>query len=249
MRALPAAYPVRPIVEFVGNRSLITHPFQQWVPPLPQRGLQPRAPERRGRVRSLAFKGNPENVPDELKGSEWENALQAWGVEWLLDVPSRTDGQDQSWHDFSAVDAVLCVRRQDRTDELGSAKPPTRLVNAWVAGCVPLAAREPGYAEIGVNGADTLFVDSPRDALPLLDRLANDSDLVARLEAAIDVRGSEFAPARVLKAWRDALVTAAAEASRVGVLKRRRRSLGIRRHRVRFETADWLDRLSRLSAA
>ena len=136
------ALPVRPVVEFMPTQGAVTQPWQEWLPPLPQRGLQPRAAERCGRIRSLAFKGYPENVPAELTTPEWAAGLAARGVEWLLDVAADSDGAGQRWHDFSAVDAVLCVRASRATANV-ERKPATRLINAWVAGCVPLAERDP----------------------------------------------------------------------------------------------------------
>ena len=156
--------PVRPVVEFMPTQGAVTQPWQEWLPPLPQRGLQRRAAERCGRIRSLVFKGYPEKLPAELATPEWAAGLAARGVEWLLDAAADSDGDGQRWHDFSAVDAVLCVRAS-RASANVERKPATRLINAWVAGCVPLAERDPAYLELGTDATDVFFIDSPSEAL------------------------------------------------------------------------------------
>lgn len=205
--------PLRPIVELMPTRASITEPWQQWVPPLPQRGLVPRRPSRMGTIRSVAFKGNPGSVPEELLSAGWGAELATRGVEWLLDVPTQVDGSDQTWHDFARVDVVLCVRR--RSPESGSLarKPATRLINAWRAGAVPIAYREPGFRELGRDGVDVLFVDDPAGAVASIDALRRDPARISSLENAARVRAEEFDPGRVLGLWRETLLEAASQPS------------------------------------
>jgi hypothetical protein len=201
-------FPVRPLVEFMPTAALVRRPWQRWLPPLPQRGLLPRGAARRGRIRSVAFKGNPTNVPPVLRSPQWAEELGARGLEWFLDVPSRTDGPDQRWHDFASVDAVLCVRDPDVVWDVRG-KPATRLINAWLAGSIPLAERERGYVELGVDEQDVFFIRTPFDGLEVIDRLNADGELLRRVERRIDERAAEFGPEAVLELWREALVQAA----------------------------------------
>lgn len=208
-------FPVRPLVEFMPTAAAADRPWQRWLPPLPQRGLLPRDPARRGRIRSLAFKGNPTNVPAEFLAPDWDRALRAHGLEWHLDVPQATDGSDQSWHDFRGVDAVLCVRHPDFGWDVRR-KPATRLVNAWLAGSIPLAEREPGYVELGEDGRDVFFISSPLEAVGVVDRLNVDPSRLAEVERRIGERAEEFRLEITLERWREALVEAAG--ARVAVL-------------------------------
>jgi hypothetical protein len=146
--------PVAPVRGFVPIAALVTSEEHRWLPPLPQRGLLPRRLERRGRVRSLAFKGNPENVPPYMRDESWRAALAERGINWHLDTPRLTDGSDQQWHDFSEVDAVACVRNAEMSWDI-ERKPATRLINAWRAGGIPLADDEPGYGELGKDGHES----------------------------------------------------------------------------------------------
>jgi hypothetical protein len=196
-------FPVRPITEFVPTRALAKSSWQRCLPPLPQRGLRRRRPERFGRVRSLVFKGNPENVPHLVLADEWMSMLAERDVQWWVDTPSSTDGSDQSWHDFSEVDAVLCAPHPGGAD-IAASKPPTRLINAWVAGSIPLAIREPAYLELGRDGEDVLFFDDVAECPSLLDALRSPS-VLGRLEHGIAERAAEFSPERTSRRWLDAL--------------------------------------------
>lgn len=203
-------FPIRPLVEFVGSPTQVSRAWQRWLPALPQRGLVPRAEARRGSIRCVAFKGNPENVPPELRTARWAQALAERGIEWWLDVPAATDGSDQAWHDFSRVDVALCVRHRDEFEVLGTEKPPTRLINAWLAGSIPIATREPSYSSLATHGRDVVFVDSIWDALGVIDRLNGSPSELANVEQAVAERAAEFAPDRVLRRWGDELSRAAA---------------------------------------
>jgi hypothetical protein len=227
------AFPLQPVREFMPTDASVEEEWQRWVPPLPQRGLVPRRSERLGRVRSLAFKGNPENVPPELASREWAQALGARGIRWWLDAPARTDGPDQSWHDFGEVDAVLCVRHPVYADDLGR-KPATRLVNAWVAGCVPFAAREPGYVELGQDGRDVFFVDGPRECLELLDCLNRDPQRLGAVEAEVARKGVEYSHQKTARRWHHALMEAAAAAEELGTWSRTSRVLAIIEKRLEY---------------
>lgn len=220
-------FPVPPIIEFVPTRASVTRSWHRWLPPLPQRGLRRRRPERLGRIRTLVFKGNPENVPQQVLADEWKSMLAERDIRWWIDAPSRTDGSDQSWHDFGDVDAVLCAPHPGGAD-VAASKPPTRLINAWVAGAIPLAVREPAYLELGHDGEDVLFFDDLADCARLLDELRNTS-LLERLEHGVAERAAEFSVERTSRRWLDALEGLERQAHRRTGL---RRALTIREKRL-----------------
>lgn len=207
---VPFRMPVPPVVDFVPIPRSARKPNQCWLPPLPQRGLVRRRTERFGRLRTLAFKGNPENVPLELRAAEFASELTLRGIELVLDTPRCTDGADQRWHDFADVDAVLCLRRPDKWRDI-ERKPPTRVINAWCAGCIPIAGREPGYLDVATDQEDALFVDNPRGCLDAIDRLHDDTTLIREIERRIQARAADFSPRLVYERWRDTLVTAASD--------------------------------------
>lgn len=173
------------------------------LPALPQRGMLARDPSRVG-VEALAFKGNPESVPAYVREEDFLTALEQRGITLLLDTPVRTDGGDQSWHDFQRIDAVLCLRGAAADDPLTN-KPATRLVNAWCAGAIPLVGRDPAYLELVADRVDGFVVDGPEDILRTLDLLGSDPELTASVFAAVRDRGREFAGDGLLDRWTAAL--------------------------------------------
>jgi hypothetical protein len=196
--------PVRPVADFVPIASAVRDDWQRCLPPLPQRGLVPRSAERHGQVRSVAFKGNPENVPSELKAGGFIAALASRGISCWLDVPATTDGPDQSWHDFAAVDAVLCLRNPAKRRDL-ERKPATKLLNAWSAGCIPLVEPEPGYLELARDGEDAFVVEDPTECLDVFDLLMAHPKRIRHVESQIGRRRADFATDVVLALWKDAL--------------------------------------------
>lgn len=205
----PVAFrmPVRPVLDVMPVQASAQHGYQRWLPPLPQRGLVPRQPGRFGSIRSVAFKGNPENVPPDMKTESWAAALATRGIRWWPDVPKNTDGSDQRWHDFAEVDVAICMRNPAKALDI-ERKPATRLVNAWRAGCVPLAHPEPAYRELGTDGTDLFFVEDAASCLQVLDRLNDDLELLHRVENQIRLRREDYGLEVVLPKWRDALVGA-----------------------------------------
>jgi hypothetical protein len=212
--------PVRPTIEVVPNRAAVREPWQRWVPELPQRGIRPRRQDRKGRIQAVTFKGNPLNVHPVLSTDEWRHELERRGLEWSLDVPTEQEGTDHRWPDYSDVDAVLCVRHP-RWDGLLARKPAGKLINAWLAGCIPFAAREPAYVELGTDGKDVFFVDSPWDCLSIVEQLNGDPTRLAEVESAIAERAVEFAPACVVDLWQALLFEAASSSLARNTLPRR----------------------------
>jgi hypothetical protein len=200
--------PVRPTREVVSRQALADAPHRVWLPQLPQRGLRPRTGPLT-RIGTVTIKCNPVTLPEGLRDGSLAAALERDGVRLWVDMPAATDGSDQTWHDFASADAVLCTRAGDAGEWL-EAKPATKLVNAWAAGCVPLAAREAAYLELGRDGTDVVFLDDVAELPAVVARLNADSAALARLAHGVEDRQREFAPARVLQLWHDLLDEAAA---------------------------------------
>jgi Glycosyl transferases group 1 len=235
------SFPVRPVVEFMPTQATVRRPWQQWLPPLLQRGLVRRRDDRRGRIRSVAFKGSAGNIHPVLESVEWVEGLASRGLEWRVDAPRLGDCSDQSWHDFETIDAVLCTRGA-RTPAIHR-KPPTRLINAWAAGCVPLADPDPSYLELATDGDDVFFVESPLAGLEVIDRLNADEQLLSRVERRIDDRAAEFSASAIVDQWRDALVGAAETAPG----RRRARAARVAVARVTVTGSQLLDPVARPS--
>ena len=182
----------------VANPSGAVGRHTRWLPLPLQRGMVPRRADRRGRVATLALKTGTENVPDEYRASAFRDALADLGVAF------RIDERSDRWPDFADIDLVLCARRHHPAwdcDHRHARKPPTKLVNAWGAGCVPLIHPEQGYLDLAEPGADALVVRSPDDVIGAVRNLQADPALLAKLEDGVGRRQAEFTQDRVMDAW------------------------------------------------
>ncbi len=208
-RRLPWKPLVEPDMTIVPNGSDVWQKRadgpSRFIPLLPQRGLIARRPERFGSISTIAFKGNPENVPDYLRDASFIKDLGRIGLSLRLDVPLNTDGGLNRWHDFADVDITLCVRVPSSEYNL-LRKTPTRLINGWVAGSIPLIAPEPAYLEVCTEGEDALVVDGPDEIISLLQSLKNDPSRILRVESSVRARGIEYSPRAILKQWEDLLL-------------------------------------------
>ena len=171
------------------------------VPLLPQRGMRQRASERVGRVRTVGFRGDPRQAPAFWTDPAFEAALGRRGV-----TVERLEDPTTTWHDFSELDVVLCLRRPGLETVH---KPPTKLINAWVAGCIPLVGPEPAYLGLAVDGVDALVVRDRESVEAAVQRLVAEPDLVERIEAGVARRAEEFARHRVEARWFEVLDAAA----------------------------------------
>lgn len=176
-----------------------------FIPLLPQRGLIPRREERTGSVSTVVFKGNPENVPDYLTDTAFQDALRTLGFTLRLDVPATTDGEGNRWHDFADVDITMCVRA-DVPDDDRLRKPATRMVNGWAAGSIPLVAPEPAYLELCTDRRDALVVDGSESILDALRLLREDPALLHRIEAGVREQGRSYGGDAVLRQWEELLL-------------------------------------------
>jgi hypothetical protein len=206
--------PVKPVGEVMPSKLTARAENQYWLPPLPQRGLLRRAEGRIERIRAVALKCNPENLPPEVTASSFREELRHVDAELWIDMPRVSSGSDQCWHDFEGVDAVLCARPGPPSRQFR--KPATKLINSWVAGCIPLAAREPAYVELADDRDDVWFLDSIHELPSAIRHLNETSGLLDRLQEGVERRRREFAPSRVVAMWAgllESLATTAPEPS------------------------------------
>lgn len=168
-------------VEVAPSRTFLTSEVRGAacvLPPLPQRGLIPRDPSRGDRIERVCLKANPRNIPEQLLERSMLDRLDELGVSLDIDAPATESGADQRWNDFGDVDVAICARRDGQET---ICKPATKLLNAWAAGVIPLASREPAYEEIGTDRRDVLFFDDVDEIPELLHLLRTDDELRTRL--------------------------------------------------------------------
>lgn len=201
---IPLEVPVPPFTgkELMPNAGSVTDPARQTaVPPFPQRGLIPRAPERGTSIQVVALKALRSNVPEWICDEELTAGLDRLGV-WLR-VDTENEG-DAGWHDFRDVDAVICARRPHPRFDVDSdylRKPPTKLINAWHAGAIPIVASETPYLDLVNEGVDALIADGPDALLRSIERLATDPCLVLRMQRAGRHRAEIHSVSAATSAW------------------------------------------------
>ncbi|VXC42523.1 glycosyltransferase [Pseudoclavibacter sp. 8L] len=204
-----------------------------YLPALPQRGLVARNTARDG-ITNVGLKANPGNIPDEILAPEFADRLREIGCALDIDAPADVDGSDQRWHDFSETDVTLCFRRSGE-EALDLRKPPTKLVNAWSAGTIPITGDELAYRSLIRHGEDGFIVESARDVPAVVERLQHEPELRKRLLANIAERRDELSTERLTAAWSD-LIDATARAPRspfTTLLNRFRVGIAILRKRLR----------------
>lgn len=201
--------------ELVPNRAFLDASegdSRLFLPVLRQRGLIVRDPARGDRVSTVCVKANPENVPEQLYRPGWRRRLEEIGVSLDIDSPAITDGEDQRWHDFHDVDVAICVRRPGQET---ISKPATKLLNAWAAGALPIASREPAYVELATDREDVIFVDDIDDVPDALAELRSDHDLRSRLRRGVAAAAAAQPTVdQIVEMWWDLLVSLEAPPSR-----------------------------------
>ncbi|MDX2230652.1 MAG: glycosyltransferase [Leptolyngbyaceae cyanobacterium bins.349] len=185
----------------VQNRLNVLTERDHYMPHWSQPDLQVRQPERGDRLQNLVFKGRWYYLPEAYKSEAFIAQLQAIGIQFSTDADYHVDLQ--AWTDYATADGLLAVRQ--RSDQYLESKPPTKLINAWMAGCPALLGPEPAYQELRRSELDYLEVHSPEDVIQALQQLQAEPK---RYRAMIEngwQRAKEFTPDHLAQQWRDLL--------------------------------------------
>jgi hypothetical protein len=193
-------------MRLVGNVAQATSPIDQVIPPWPQPGLIPRDPARGTRVETVGFLGFHYNLDPAIRSDSFARRLNGLGCRLVLKGPAE-------WHDFSDVDVVLGLR--PAAEPLLRLKPPTKLVNSWMAGCPAILGKEPGFQGLRQVPLDYFEVADADEAFAAIARLAGDQRLYADCVERCLARAREFQLDLVLAKWESVLT--AAEQRRKGL--------------------------------
>ena len=171
-----------------------------YIPLWRQAGLIPRHPERGDRFENIGYFGISFNLAPELKAASWSKPLEELGLNWEIIPKNR-------WHDYSNVDAVVAVRNFQKQDY--TKKPATKLYNAWHAGVPAILGKESAFQAERKNEFDYFEVGSVDDAINVLKRLKDDSQLSQNCRKNAKYRSQETNPQNTIKQWRIFLTTIA----------------------------------------
>ena len=165
-----------PDLEVMPNNTLVKKQFQKFISPLPQRGLIPSRRNLQDRLVNICVKSNPQTFPDYLfeVASEAKMNQSTKDLVFIWDMPSFSDGADNNWHDFSNVDVTLVLRRRNIYGHDDQRKPPTRLLNAWLAGTIPFIDPIEAYLELATDRVDAIVITHPSEILTRITELNDD---------------------------------------------------------------------------
>jgi Glycosyl transferases group 1 len=202
--------------EVMPTEASITDPTRQVaLPPLPQRGLIPREPSRRERIERVALKTYRHNIPDFVLDRGFADQLKTMDIDLRIDTEVDRPFR---WHDFRDVDVALCVRASQPkfdTDDRYTRKPPSKLINAWRAGAVPIVAPEASYLELIEEGRNALVASSPDEVVAALQHLRRHPDHVRELLARGRAKSASWTTDAVLEKWEELFISDLPDSNRV----------------------------------
>ncbi len=195
--------PLAADVEVVQNGRFADGRRRIHIPHWPQPGLVHRNPARGARVERIAYKGFDSNLHPDFRAPAWAAFLAAQGIEWVVDSAAfagpASDRLALAWPDFRSVDLLLAVRPPDR--RLHTAKPASKLLNAWLAGVPALLGPEVAYRELRRTPLDYLEVTSAAEARSAVQRLAADPALYLAMVENGRARAADFTAEALLPRW------------------------------------------------
>jgi len=173
------------------------HYMLHWSQP----DLQVRDPQRGAHIKNLVFKGRWYYLPDAYKNDEFITQLNEIGIQFKTTPDYQVDLRE--WTDYTEADVLLAVRQ--KADLYLESKPPTKLINAWMAGCPALLGPEPAYQELRQSELDYIEVNSPAEVIQALQRLQAEPKLYRAMIENGWQRSQPFVPDQLATQWRDLL--------------------------------------------
>lgn len=168
---------------------------QHWTHP----GLLPRDTRRGATLVNVGYFGMSKHLPEPMRSPSWTERLRHLGLNWV--APDAT-----GLHDYRQIDAVVALRHA----EAGSAdhKPPTKLLNAWLAGVPALVGPESAFRALRTDPLDFIEVHDPEEVVAGLQRLRADAELYAAMRRRARERAAAVAPAANTARWHQLLADA-----------------------------------------
>jgi len=145
-------------IEVVPNHNSLRRSNQVFLLPLAQRGLLESTRQIDEPIEQISVKCFPQNVHVDFKLLETNLRERLPNVKLVLDVHSETSVPPNKWHDFREVDVSLIYRPINWGGYSDSRKPPTRLINAWLAGTIPFVQPIESYSNLVRDGKNAFIV-------------------------------------------------------------------------------------------
>ena len=168
-----------------------------FVPYWPQPGLLPRDSGRADRVERIGFMGQERNLAEELRTPAFRERLAELGMELVI------RGTRPEWHDYRDLDVLLAVRGGKARWLL--TKPPSKLVNAWLAGCPAILGPEPAFEALRRGELDYQSASTADEVIAALEGLKREPELFRKMIENGSARGRDYSIAQVARSWESVL--------------------------------------------
>jgi hypothetical protein len=191
-----------PVLDRIGSDRAKEIPF--W----PQPSLVQRRRERGDLCENVAYFGRLINLADELKSEEWKNKLYKLGFHWSL-IPLKR------WNDYSNVDLTVSIRGfSDRSDLVtgdpildSDSKPPSKLINSWLAGVPAIVGIESAYRNIRESHLDYIEAATIEELVEALQAIRRNKLLYRAMVDHGLKRARDFSTDAIFRKWQDVIKT------------------------------------------
>jgi hypothetical protein len=124
---------------------------------------------------------------------EWLNKVSQLGLEWVV-------GEDQE--DYTDIDVLIAFRGR-KTE-----KPPTKLINAWHGGVIPILGNDYGGESLGKDGVDCMIARNPADVVTILSNLITDENKRKKLYLGVAEAKNKTTKEIIRQRWESIFVMA-----------------------------------------
>ncbi len=170
--------------------------LQIGIPLWPQPGILPRRAERARRIECIAYFGRTGTAAPWLQSARFQDQIGALGA--------RFEIRENRWFDYQEVDVILAHRLE--APVMVSHKPPSKLINAWLAETPAMLGDEPAFVNLRRSPLDYLSVTSPDDVVRSLLRLKSEPALFGDMVQNGRVRGRDYNALALRERWLDLLL-------------------------------------------
>ena len=209
-------------VEIVQNKYFDNDQTIKYITHWSQQGIVKRNASRGNTIKNIAYKGFKKNLHKDFQSSEWETFLQDNELNWFCDSVKFDEGkctESYNWHNYEDVDLVLAVRPDSYKATMH--KPPTKLLNSWIAGTPALLGPESAYRNIKNTDLDYIEITNLDDAKRAIKSFISNPSLFQQYRDNYEVRAEEVKQERILDEWKQLFARITGEDKRNHLIPRK----------------------------
>jgi hypothetical protein len=169
------------------------------LPMFPQQRLRARRAARGLAITRAVFIGDRHQLHPALATESFGERLRALGVSFDVVDKSRV----AEWGDYRDADLVVALRPPGSRAEL---KPPSKLINAWLARVPALLGPEPAYQRLRRDEHCYCEVSSADEVVAAIARLREDTARYSAMLARCEERAVEHSSTAIAAQWADVLL-------------------------------------------